>query len=62
MDNKNMKFLRVSDRETANKLRHEGYTEIPSQDKDVYYFMNNGKKLNFDVEKFGGVYTNILCL
>lgn len=57
-----MKFIRTDSEETAYKLRYEGYTELPQQSLGVYCFMNDGKKLNFDAEKYGCVYTNILCI
>ena len=63
MNNKtDMKFLRTDNEETAHKLRYEGYTELPQQSRGVFCFINDGKKLNFDAEKCGCVYTNILCL
>ena len=63
MSNKEtMKFIRTDNEETAQKLRYEGYTELPQKSQGVFCFMNNGKKLNFDAEKYGCVYTNILCL
>jgi len=60
MDNRDMKFIRVTHKETAHKLRYEQYTELPSQIPGEYIFLNDGKKLKFDVEQFGGIYTNIL--
>jgi hypothetical protein len=61
MKNKlDMKFIKVTHLETAHKLRYEGFTELPSQTEGEYIFLNNGKKLKFNVEEFGGVYTNIL--
>lgn len=57
-----MKFIKVSNKETAHKLRYEGFTEIPSTEKDTYIFINDGKKLTFDAEEYGAVYTNILCV
>ena len=63
MENKeNMKFICTSNKETADKLRYAGFTEITEQVNGTYCFLNDGKKLNFDVEKFDGVYTNIMCL
>lgn len=56
------KFIRVSDKETRDKLITLGFTEITEPSSSTYCFINNGKKLTFDVEKFGGVYTNIMCL
>ena len=60
--NNNMKFIKVTDTETAHKLRHEGFTEIPSLEPGVFFFLNDGKKLTFDVEKYGAIYTNIFCI
>lgn len=60
--NNNMKFIKVSNKETAHKLRYEGFTEIPSTEAGIYIFLNDGKRLAFDAEKFGAVYTNILCI
>lgn len=57
-----MKFIITDSEETAHKLRYECYTELPQQSRGVYCFMNDGKKLNFDAEKYGCVYTNILCI
>lgn len=57
-----MKFIVTKNKETAHKLRYEKFTEIPSQNKDEFVFLNDGAKLNFDVEKFDGVYTNVLCI
>ncbi len=59
-DKSKMKFLRVTDTETANKLRYEKFTELPSQIPGEYVFLNDGKRLAFDVEQYGGIYTNIL--
>lgn len=60
--NNNMKFIKVTNIETAHKLRYEGFTEITSFEPDTFVFINDGKKLTFDVEKYGAVYTNILCV
>lgn len=63
MDNRtNKKFLCTDNTETAHKLRYEGYTELPQQSRGVYCFLNDGKKLTFDAEKNGVVFTNILCI
>lgn len=59
---KEFNFIKVSDKETADKLRYLGFTEITEPSSSIYCFINDGKKLNFDVENFGGVYTNIMCL
>lgn len=56
------KFLVTTNRETADKLRYEGFTELTQQDDGKFCFINDGKKLTFDAEKYDAVYTNILCL
>ena len=56
------KFIKTSDKETADKLRYLGFTEITEPSSSIFCFINDGKKLTFDVEKFEGVYTNIICL
>ena len=56
------KFIKTSDAETADKLRTLGFTEITEPSSSIYCFINDGKKLTFDVEKFEGIYTNIICL
>lgn len=57
---KDMKFIRTSNKETADKLKYEGFTQIASQNSNEFIFVNDGKRLAFDVEKFDGIYTNIL--
>lgn len=59
---RDMKFIKTSDKETADKLRYLGFTELTEPSSSTYCFINNGSKLTFDVENFGGVYTNIICL
>ena len=59
---KDMKFIKTSNKETADKLRYLGFTELTEANSSAYCFINNGNKLTFDVENFGGVYTNIICL
>ena len=56
------KFIVTTSAETRDKLLYEGFTELTEQVNGTYCFLNDGKKLNFDVEKFDGVYTNIMCL
>jgi hypothetical protein len=56
------KFLKTTDSETADKLRTLGFTELTQQDNGVFCFINDGKKLTFDAEKYECVYTNLLCL
>ena len=55
-------FLVTTNRETADKLRYEGFTELTQQDDGKFCFINDGKKLTFDAEKYDVVYTNLLCL
>lgn len=46
-----MKFIYVYDNETKEKLLDEGYKLMTTQilnDKKVFVFLNNGKKLKFD--------------
>lgn len=59
---KEYKFLVTTNRETADKLKYEGFTELTQQDNGVFCFINDGKKLTFDAEKYECVYTNLLCL
>lgn len=61
MENKlNMKFIWTNNTETAHKLRYEQYTELTDPDDVTHIFLNDGKKLNFDAEKNGCVYSNKL--
>lgn len=62
MKNKKYNFIRTSDSDTAELLRKEGFTEITEPSSSAYCFINNGKKLTFDAEQNGIVYTNLLCL
>lgn len=59
---KEYKFIKVANSETRDKLISLGFTEITEPSSSTYCFINDGKKLTFDVENFGGVYTNIICL
>ena len=46
-----MKFIYAFDNETKEKLLDKGYKLMTTQilnDKKVFVFLNNGKKLNFD--------------
>ena len=46
-----MKFIYAYDNGTKEKLLDEGYKLMTTQilnDKKVFVFLNNGKKLNFD--------------
>ena len=48
-----MKFIYAYDNETKEKLLDEGYKLMTTQilnDKKVFVFLNNGKKLNFESE------------
>lgn len=56
------KFLKTTNRETRDKLITLGFTELTEPSSSTFCFINDGKKLTFDVEKYEGVYTNILCL
>ena len=56
------KFLKTSNKETADKLRSFGFTELTEQNNGTFCFINDGKKLTFDAEKYDAIYTNILCL
>lgn len=56
------KFLKTSNKETADKLRSLGFTELTESSSSTFCFINDGKKLTFDAEKNDAVYTNILCL
>ena len=58
----NMNFIITTDSETADKLRYAGFIELTQQDNGKFCFINDGKKLTFDVEKYDAVYTNLLCL
>ena len=46
-----MKFIYAYDNETKEKLLDKGYKLMTTQilnDKKVFVFLNNGKKLNYD--------------
>ena len=57
----NMKFLRTDSKEAREKLLSLGFTEIETQDKNVFTFLNDGKML-FNAEENRCFYTNILNL
>jgi hypothetical protein len=59
---KEYKFIKVANSETRDQLISLGFTEITEPSSSTYCFINDGKKLTFDVENFGGVYTNVLFL
>ena len=56
------KFIKTSNKETADKLRSFGFTELTEPSSSTFCFINNGKKLTFDAEQYDCVYSNILCL
>lgn len=56
----NMKFIKTSDTEMVSQLIMLGFTEIGEPVDGMHCFLNNGCKLNFDLEKHNCVYTNIL--
>ena len=62
MEKSDMKFLRTDNVETAHKLRYEGYTELTEPGSKHFCFLNDGKKLTFDAEENGIVFSNLLCL
>ena len=53
------KFVSTSDKETAEKLRAEGFQEIPSDKQGKYLFINEGKA-NFSNDKVS--FTNKMCI
>ena len=57
-----MKFIKTSDKETADKLRTLGFTEITEPNSSTFCFINDGEKLTFDAENYNAVYSNVLCL
>ena len=59
---RDMKFIKTSDEETARKLRYLGFPELTESNSNTFCFINDGRKLIFDVEKYDAIYTNILCL
>lgn len=63
MGNKSdMKFIRTSDEGTANQLREAGFTEITERNTGTYCFINDCRKINFDIAEKEIVFTNMLCL
>lgn len=58
----NMKFIKTSDQEMIKQLRISGFTEIGETNDGVHCFVNDGRKLMFDTEKYKYFYTNILHL
>ena len=59
---KDMKFIKTHSSDVAEKFRLLGFTEIPGSNSSVFCFMNDGKKITFDVDANDYVYTNILCI
>ena len=59
---KNMKFIKTNSSEVAKRLRLYGFTEIPGCNSSEFCFVNDGKKIIFDVDENDYVYTNILCI
>lgn len=57
-----MKFIKTTSYEVAEKLRVLGFTELTGVNSSVFCFMNDGKKITFDVDASDYVYTNILCI
>lgn len=53
------KFVSTSDKETAEKLRAEGFQEIPSDKQGKFLFINDGKA-NFSNDKVS--FTNKMCI
>lgn len=61
--NKNkMKFIKTSDRDTAQYLRECGYTELTESSSTSYCFVNDGKMVFGDGENSKIVYSNVLCI
>lgn len=56
------KFIRTDNEDIRKILIESGYTEITETSSKYFCFLNDGKKLNFDTEEKGIVYTNIICL
>jgi len=61
MTNK-MKFIQTTSSETAHKLRYEGYTELTQPNSDIYFFLNDGQTLRFNLEEFEAFYTNTIFI
>ena len=55
-------FIKTSDKETADKLRTLGFTEITESGSDTFCFLNDAQKLTFDAEQYNAVYSNVLCM
>ena len=59
---KEYKFIKVSSSETRDKLISLGFTEITEPSSSIYCFLNDGKKLTFNAEENGIIFSNIMCL
>ena len=58
-----MKFIKTSDRDTAQYLRECGYTELTESSSATYCFINDGKMVfGEDEVKSKLVYSNVLCI
>ena len=56
---KKMYFIKTSDKETADKLRTEGFQELPMEG-NTYVFLNSNSKLSFDAKNVSC--SNKLCI
>ena len=56
------KFIITTSKETRDKLLYLGFTEITEPSSSTYCFLNDGKKLTFDVEESGIIFSNIMYL
>lgn len=55
------KFISTSDKETAEKLKAEGFTQIQDSSTNKYLFVNDAK-LNFSEDKDKVNFTNRMCI
>ena len=53
-------FIKTQSRETAELLRSRGFTEIETQDKMWFHFLNDGIAEFSEGEKRRMIYTHIL--
>lgn len=60
MDIKKMNFIVTQDIDSRTALLSHGFTEVPSMNKDIFVFVNEPKKLNFDYDNLKIVFTNKL--
>ena len=56
------KFIITMSKETRDKLLYLGFTEITEPSSSTYCFLNDGKKLTFDAEESGIIFSNIMYL